>query len=778
MRYLVLFFTLLSALSHAQQVPNVSPLELKEIMTGDAFIGYQPDDIRWSINEKEILFDWNPENQPAASTYVIDIKKPVSDPVLLHAPLPLAFDVDQRSYPIAYHTLEGNLVAWNKKTNTQTLLIQSTSTIHSIQRARDAHKVYFLQGKNLFEYDSKAGSLVQITNFVAEESTKKGNNGSAAMEKEEVQHFIFLQDQQKLDDWQKSKENNHFNTPFTIVHGSEQVDNIQISPSGNYVTYRLSTYPKEMETQVQHPISTDGHAYVSKARSKVHDEDPSHRLGIYNRKRDNMYYLDLSKLKDIRKKPAYLNDTTPYAQDRNVIIHRLKFSPDGDRALADIRSYDNKDRWIIVIDLENGNFETISHQHDEAWIGGPGISSWNMVEGTLDYTLDGKSCYFQSEESGYSHVYLYNFATKNTKALTEGKWEVHEVLASGNGKTLYITANATHPGNRGFYHLDLNSGKLTPILTKEGYHEVHVSPDEKMLAVRYSNANTPWELFVCENKPGTAMKQITKSTTKQFNTYAWRNPEVITFKASDGKEVYARLYENKADQRTDKPAVIFVHGAGYLQNAHHYWSSYHREYMFHNYLVDNGFTVLDIDYRASEGYGRDYRTAIYRHMGGRDLQDHIDGKKYLVENCSVSAEKVGIYGGSYGGFITLMALFTAPKEFQCGAALRAVTDWSHYNHEYTSNILNYPSTDPEAYKRSSPIYHTTGLERPLLLLHGLVDDNVQVQDIFRLSEKLIEQGKETFDMMLYPVEAHGFKQSYSWYDEYRRIYELMYKHLK
>ena len=181
-----------------------------------------------------------------------------------------------------------------------------------------------------------------------------------------------------------------------------------------------------------------------------------------------------------------------------------------------------------------------------------------------------------------------------------------------------------------------------------------------------------------------------------------------------------------------KPAVIFVHGAGYLQNAHKYWSTYYREYMFHNLLASRGYVVLDPDYRASSGYGRDWRTAIYRHMGGHDLNDVVDGAKFLVQTEKVDPKRIGVYGGSYGGFITLMAMFTTPDVFAAGAALRPVTDWAHYNHGYTSNILNVPQIDPEAYKKSSPIYFAEGLKGRLLICHGMVDTNVFFQDSVRL----------------------------------------------
>jgi dipeptidyl aminopeptidase/acylaminoacyl peptidase len=241
--------------------------------------------------------------------------------------------------------------------------------------------------------------------------------------------------------------------------------------------------------------------------------------------------------------------------------------------------------------------------------------------------------------------------------------------------------------------------------------------------------------------------------------------------------VYARLYK-PVNPHPGRPAVIFVHGAGYLQNAHKWWSSYFREYMFHNLLADAGYTVLDIDYRGSAGYGRDWRTGIYRYMGGKDLGDHVDAANYLVKQQGVDAKRIGIYGGSYGGFITLMALFTKPGVFAAGAALRPVTDWAHYNHGYTANILNEPVNDSIAYRRSSPLYFAEGLKDHLLICHGLIDVNVHVQDVLRLNQRLIELGKDNYEIALYPLEDHGFVEPSSWTDEYKRIYRLFEEVLK
>jgi dipeptidyl aminopeptidase/acylaminoacyl peptidase len=265
--------------------------------------------------------------------------------------------------------------------------------------------------------------------------------------------------------------------------------------------------------------------------------------------------------------------------------------------------------------------------------------------------------------------------------------------------------------------------------------------------------------------------RVTHSPAPDFANYPWMDVPTVSIPARDGAQLPARIYKG-SNFRRGGPLVVFVHGAGYLQNVHHQWSNYAREYMFHHLLMERGYMVLDVDYRASAGYGRDWRTAIYRHMGGKDLDDQVDAVKWAIDQHGVDPKRVGIYGGSYGGFITLMALFTQPDLFTAGAALRPVTDWAHYNHGYTSNILNIPQKDAEAYRRSSPIYHAQGLKSALLICHGMVDVNVHFQDTVRLVQRLIELRKENWELAVFPVEDHGFVQPTSWADEYKRIFKL------
>jgi len=420
----------------------------------------------------------------------------------------------------------------------------------------------------------------------------------------------------------------------------------------------------------------------------------------------------------------------------------------------------------MLLDAVTGGLKLLDNQHDSAWIDGPGV--WF---GTLGWLPGNKTIYFQSEESGYSHLYLLDVTTGEKKAITSGSFEIYDPKLSADGKYWYFISNEADPGIRELCRMPAGGGERRRLTNFGGGVEYTLSPDEKYFALRVSFASRPWELYIMENKENAVPVKVTESLTPAFRAYSWRDPEYVKFRASDGTMVPARLYRPENSTRNGA-AVIFVHGAGYLQNAHRWWSSYFREYMFHNFLADNGYTVLDIDYRGSAGYGRDWRTAIYRHMGGRDLDDHIDGARYLVEQHQIDPERIGIYGGSYGGFITLMAMFTKPGVFAAGAALRPVTDWAHYNHGYTSNILNTPVADSLAYVKSSPIYYAGGLKGELLICHGMIDDNVHFQDVVRLVQRLIELGKENWELAVYPLESHSFREPSSWTDEYKRIFRL------
>jgi dipeptidyl aminopeptidase/acylaminoacyl peptidase len=455
-------------------------------------------------------------------------------------------------------------------------------------------------------------------------------------------------------------------------------------------------------------------------------------------------------------------------------------SDDGRYVIASARAVDNKDRWLVVLDPESGKTRVVDLLHDEAWVreGGGGFGG-----GAVEFLPDNKRFWFLSEGDGWMHLYTLDVSVETAKPvqLTAGKWELASAEVARDGRKFYLTTSEVHPGERHLYTLPVDGGARTKITSMPGSNQAEVSPDESTLGLVFSYSNKPPEVYVMPNAAGAAATQVTTTPTEAWRSFRWIDPKVITFKARDGVDVYARLFTPEmlgARRDPTRPGVVFVHGAGYLQNAHKYWSTYFREYMFHNLLASKGYVVLDVDYRASSGYGRDWRTAVYRHMGGKDLEDIVDGAKYLMAAEKVDPKRIGVYGGSYGGFITLMGMFTTPDVFAAGAALRPVTDWAHYNHGYTSNILNNPQKDAEAYRKSSPIYFAEGLKGALLICHGMVDTNVHFQDSVRLAQRLIELRKENWELAVYPVENHGFTEETSWADEYKRILKLFDENLR
>ena len=554
---------------------------------------------------------------------------------------------------------------------------------------------------------------------------------------------------------------------------------IDMSPDQRFVAVTLEPEREGSQTEYANFINKEAAVKALKARPKVGYTTKTWKLAIVTRESGEVRYLSVEDLPEITRDPlkdikANLSETDkaflPKESDgpRPVMLLPGGFHPDSKHFLVTAYSRDYKDRWIFLVDAETMETELIQHHYDEAWV--PHILrsvASPYVSGAAFWAQNGQKVAFLSDHSGYQHLYTYSLQDKSLKAMTKGEFEVHSPFESRDGKWWYFHSSQTHPGNIHFYKMPMEGGEAAPLTSGDGHHFVTIGPDGKTMAALFSETNRPPHLMVPDG-PG-KWKEAYDGRSEAFKAIDWAKPEVLSYTNRDGKPVFARLYK---PEKANGAGVVFVHGAGYLQNAHKGWSSYFREYMFHNLLMRQGFTVLDPDYQASAGYGRDWRTAIYRHMGGADLNDIVDGAEFLASQPGVQKGKLGVYGGSYGGFMTLMAMFTTPEVFQSGAALRPVTDWAYYNHWYTSRILNTPFDDPEAYRRSSPIYFADGLKGHLLIAHGMVDSNVHYQDSVRLAQKLIELRKHNWELSSYPVEPHGFRTPTSWYDEYRRIYEL------
>ncbi len=807
---------------HANASASAAPFQLtvESIMRGPKLVGYEPTGLRWSADSRELYFEWRRPQDEEAGTWVVSREggepRKVSDEEKKKAP-PVAGVWDKAHRRVLFAE-QGDIVVFDAVGRTRQQITRTTAMETNPRWARHETAVTFVRDNNLFVVpldghpDAAAasgtppgGAIEQLTD-VKPRSQEPRETDSQKFVKAEQQKLIDYTRQQvekkKKDDEKRKKEA----LPAFEITARQSATDLMLSPDDQHV-FIVVTERADGAKQAIVPNYVTESAYTEDipARTKVGDAQDRRRLAILNLKTGKSVWADASfalrpfdklrvapssvegRLADARsgqagkeKAPPDANAGTsegkpaPKEVDREIRWSMPIVSTDGKHTIAWVRSADNKDRWIVAVDPESGKARVLDALHDPAWVNEIGGSGW---------LPDDHGIYFTSEADGWAHLYTLDVVEAEAKAtqLTSGRFEVTRVSLSPDKKRFYLVTSERHPGERHVYSMAVDGGPRTALTSMTGSNIGEVSPDDSMFGLVHSYSNKPPELYLMPNKPGAAATQVTTTPTEEWRSFKWADPQVLTFQARDGVAVYARLFTPEMlGARRDSLAagVVFVHGAGYAQNAHKYWASYYREYMFHNLLASRGYVVLDVDYRASSGYGRDWRAAIYRHMGGKDLDDIVDGAKYLVEKQKVNPKRIGVYGGSYGGFMTLMAMFTSPDTFAAGAALRPVTDWAHYNHPYTSNILNEPQDDPEAYRRSSPLYFADRLKGALLICHGLVDTNVHVQDSMRLVQRLIELRKENWQLAVFPVENHGFEQETSWADEYKRILKLFEDNLR
>ena len=738
---------------------------IQNMMRGPEVYGREPQRVSWSADGQWIYFRWLPPGTSWRETprgYRVratpGAKPEEIGEVVWDSAGPALGDgnrsPDGRLRAVSY---QGDLFILDAARGTTRRLTETSAVESDPSFSADGRRVYFIRENNAFSVELDGGLVRQLTDIRTgpapkPDSTPAGQRGVLQAQQRELLEAV--RDRLRADSIAKAEREARENRrPKALyLNARERVSAISVSPNGKALLVVTETpASSSQQTRVPNYVTTSGYTEELTVRTKVGDEQGSGRIA----------YMRLP-AGDARWLRVVGGDTTRAPAD----VETGGWTDDGAQALVVAVSRDFKSRVISTIAAEDGAVRAIDTLRDSAWVNGPCSTCSGWIEG-------GRRAWFVSEADGYAHLYSMDARGGDRKQLTSGPWEVLDVSLSSDRKEFWMHTSETSPFERHFWRMPTTGGKRTRVTTRPGGHTVTPSPDGRWLADLYSSPNRPPELFLMRNEPGAEMAQLTVSPTSEWLSHRWLSPAIVEIPASDGVKVPARIYR-PADMgaAANGAAVIFVHGAGYLHNVVNYWSPYPREYMFNQYLASKGYVVLDLDYRASAGYGRAWRTAIYRHMGGRDLQDHVDASKWLQREHRIDPERVGIYGGSYGGFITLMALFTEPKQFGAGAALRSVTDWAHYNHGYTARILNTPQADSLAFRRSSPIFFAQGLEDPLLIAHGMVDVNVHFQDVVRLSQRLIELGKTGWEMAVYPVEDHAFVRPSSWTDEYRRIYEL------
>jgi dipeptidyl aminopeptidase/acylaminoacyl peptidase len=777
-----------------------APLTLEKIMADPDWMGPSVTDAYWSADGGSVYYSVKRTGSPLKDLHRIrlaDGKDAVVEPAArADADMPAVYD---RAGARAAFIRNGDVFVRSVASGKLEQITRTPQKKESPQFSADGKLLSFRSDNDWFVHDFASG----ITAPAAILKTEKDPDAAPAaddMRDFQLRTFATLkrlhdeaEDGKKESELLRKADATRLAAPFYLGE-DVVVRSAVLSPDARWllVVTAAKDVAKGREGQLTRYVTESGYEEFEKERVRVGRNPPAPQSmllldladhSMHPLSTDPLPGINDDPLKAIREEnarahPAVKVQAEGAAKPRGVVVisdeydaqsGTVAWSPDSKALAIEIFSIDNKDRWIVSVDLPKAVLVTQHRISDPAW-----VNSFDFKD--IGW-IDNHTLWYQSEQSGYGHLYAKRLDGEPL-ALTQGRFEVSSPVLSPDGKWFYLLSNETAPYSYDVYRVAGGGGPLQRLTHLEGVERFSLQQSGKRILVTHSSAYVRPQIAVVDVGSG-KVRELTDTRSAGYESMAWIEPEIVQVPSThfDGV-IYAKLYRTAQHDGVKRPGVLFVHGAGYTQDVSRRYSYYFREQMFHNLLAQHGYAVLDLDYRASQGYGRDWRTAIYRQMGHPELEDMLDGKRWLVEHADVDAQRVGVYGGSYGGFMTLMALFRAPGEFAAGAALRPVTDWMQYDHGYTAAILNDPQIDPIAYERSSPLEFAANLRDPLLICHGVIDDNVLFEDSMRLYQRLVELHKDDFSISPYPLDRHGFTNADSWLDEYKRIYKLFEAHLQ
>jgi dipeptidyl-peptidase-4 len=424
-------------------------------------------------------------------------------------------------------------------------------------------------------------------------------------------------------------------------------------------------------------------------------------------------------------------------------IARLYWLGDSRSVAIEKLNRDQDHLTLMFADARTGKISVVIDETHNTWIN---------LNYRKHYYEKKRQFIWGSERSGHSHLYLNNLDGSLIHQLTRGAWEVTQLNGVDESKQqVYFTANKKHLLERHLYRVSDKGGEIEQITSGSGTHRVTMSPNHKYFIDYFSNETRPTVVSVHSVK-GKKLFEVGDRLTPELASIDWPKPEFLTFKSGAGLEYYCSITKPANFNRLQKyPVIVYVYGGPHAQVVRRSWS---RRHLFHGLMAEKGYIVFSLDNRGSFGRGREWEDPIYKDLGHVELEDQLAGVEYLRSLPYVDGDRIGIWGWSYGGYMTLMALFKAPATFKAGVAIAPGTDWHLYDTIYTERYMKRPEDNEEGYEKASPLNFVDDFKGKLLLMHGDADNNVHAQNSIKLAHKLIKAGKD-FDFMLYPQKKHG-----------------------
>lgn len=565
-------------------------------------------------------------------------------------------------------------------------------------------------------------------------------------------------------------------------------EEVQISPDSRYVSYvrEYNLYVTDLETQEEWALTTSGNDQLFNGKLDwVYQEELVGR-GIFkgywwSPDSRHIAYLqfdespvpDYPLVDEIPYHPELVMMQYPKAGDSNPVVKlgvvnvekspetvwmdvgedtsqylpRVYWIPDGQR-LAFMRL----DRYqqhleLLVADISDGTSRVCLEEQDPSWIN---------IEDQVHFFQDSKRFLWGSDRSGYRHLYLYNLQGELLRQLTSGDWVVTELsgVDEENGQ-IYFLSNRIDVKQRQLDRVNLDGTGLQQITEKTGTHSVAFSESHRYFIDKFDDVLTPTQ-YSLYTSDGSMQRYIEENLQPGLDKFNLQPPEFFTFQGESGITFYASMLKPpKFDPDEKYPVLVYVYGGPHAQVVRREFGR--KRNLWHQMLAKKGYIIFSMDNRGSYGRGHQWEQVIYKHLGETEFRDQLQGVKYLKSQPYVDVNRIGIWGWSYGGYMTLFAL-THTDAFSTGISVAPVTDWRNYDTIYTERYMGLPSDNADGYKRSAPRHAAGDLAGKLLLIHGTADDNVHFQNSLQMVDALIEAGKD-FDLMVYPQQTHGIGPS-------------------
>ncbi|HEY6218251.1 MAG TPA: S9 family peptidase [Pyrinomonadaceae bacterium] len=496
------------------------------------------------------------------------------------------------------------------------------------------------------------------------------------------------------------------------------------SPDSTTITFlRFDENPVPEFTVVDH-IPYEQNVEVT-PYPKAGDPNPIVKLGVVNATGGDIRWVDTFKY-----------------QPADLLISRVAWSPDSKKVVYQAQNREQTFLDVNFADARDGKSSTIIHETSKAWVAINEDPIW-LKDGTFIWA---------SERSGWEHLYHYSADGKLLRQITNGNWEVRSIegVDEANG-FIYFTSTEHSPIANNGYRIKLDGTGLTRITTTEGSHRVDVSPAYNYFIDFWSDLNTPSQIRLYD-AGGKLVRVISENKVDALKQYKLGTAELLQVKTRDGFVMEAMMIKPPDfDARKKYPVMSFTYSGPHAPQVRNAWGS--QTYMFHQLLAQKGYIIWICDNRTASGKGLESTWPVYKNFGELELRDLEDGLTWLKSQPYVDGSRIGMWGWSYGGFMTSYAL-THSRSFKIGIAGGTVADWRDYDSIYTERYMQTPQDNPEGYKKSAPVNAAKDLHGKLLLIHGAIDDNVHMANTMQFVYELQKAGKQ-FQLMLYPKSRHG-----------------------